>query len=193
MNQRRREHHGGSHTKLYDVWKKMRARCNSPNTPSYPYYGGRGITVCPEWDASFTTFQVWAMSSGYKLGLTLDRIDTNGNYAPDNCRWATWSTQAYNRRSNPPLTAFGETKHLTEWVKDPRCAVTIDSVSRRLRLGLTLEEALTTPPLEARRPTPERPVVICADPEGCPLPASKKGLCHKHYHRDYYRRKRRNA
>ena len=106
--------HGGTHTRLYKIWKGMRARCNNKNLPQYNDYGGRGITICDEWN-DFLIFKEWAENNGYTDSLTIDRIDNNGNYCPENCRWTTRKKQNNNKRNNLYIT-FNEKKHsLTEW------------------------------------------------------------------------------
>lgn len=90
--------HKKSNARLYTIWKGMKQRCNNPNQTSYQNYGGRGIKVCEDWETDFASFEEWALSSGYSDLLSIDRIDVEKGYSPDNCRWATCSTQSANTR-----------------------------------------------------------------------------------------------
>lgn len=107
--------HKMSGTRLYHIWVGMKGRCSNPNNQDYKRYGGRGITVCKEWVDSFANFMEWANKHGYSKKLTLDRIDYNGNYEPDNCRWATPKEQSNNRSSNRMVTIGDETMNVTQW------------------------------------------------------------------------------
>lgn len=110
--------HKKSRTRLYNIWSLMKARCNNPNNQAFKDYGGRGITVCEEWLNSFETFYEWAVSNCYADNLTIDRIDTNGNYEPSNCRWATQKEQIENRRCSVILEINGKTQTLKQWANE---------------------------------------------------------------------------
>lgn len=107
--------HGKSDTRLYRIWKDMKRRTVNPKRQNYAWYGGRGIRVCDEWFNSFVTFERWARSHGYTDELSIDRIDPDGNYCPDNCRWSSKTEQANNRNSNRLFTYNGVTKTVAEW------------------------------------------------------------------------------
>ena len=106
---------GERYPRLYGVWQSMRSRCNNPNRKKYPMYGGRGIYVCDEWNNSIEAFAEWALEEGYSEGLQLDRIDNDGPYCPENCRWVTRKENCRNTRRNKYLTLCGIRKTVAEW------------------------------------------------------------------------------
>ena len=133
--------HDMSRTRLYHIWNSMKQRCSNPNAISYKYYGAKGVAVCGEWQ-EFQPFCEWAMSNGYADNLTIDRIDSCGNYCPTNCRWATNKEQQNNTSYNRLMTYCGETHNVTQWAKItgiPRTAL-----YNRIRNGWDTEKILTT-------------------------------------------------
>lgn len=138
----RGERHGKSGTLYYAVWVGMIARCERSETDSFQMYGGRGISVCPRWKHSFLKFQK-DMGPRPK-GMSIDRIDTNGNYEPKNCRWATPKQQSRNTRRNVVLSVNGESMCISEWEQKMNLPRT--TIWQRIRkLGWTPEKAVTTP------------------------------------------------
>lgn len=100
--------HGHSKTKLYGVWCAMKRRCYYLKDKRYQHYGGRGIIVCEEWKQDYKKFESWAIANGYKPGLSIDRINNNGNYCPSNCRWTTTREQNRNYSKNRLLEFCGK-------------------------------------------------------------------------------------
>ena len=139
--------HGLSKTRIHRIWHSMYCRCYYPTTNGYERYGGRGIKICDEWINNPQSFYNWAINNGYKEGLTIDRIDVNGNYEPSNCRWVTKEVQDNNRRNNRKITYKGETKTLTQWCKEYN--INIVTLSDRLKSGLSFEEALKKPVIKS--------------------------------------------
>lgn len=136
--------HGGFGSRLYNVWNSMRQRCNNPHCRSYKNYGGRGIGICREWD-DFLVFKEWALNNGYdedaKRGeCTLDRIDVDKGYAPENCRWVSMRAQGNNKRDSIWITYNGENRPLTEWAD----IVGLDYTTlwKRYKNGLNPEQIL---------------------------------------------------
>lgn len=100
--------HGMTGSRLHTTWFNIKKRCRNPNCPDYAYYGGRGIDICDEWANSFETFMEWSINNGYNDTLTIDRIDNNKGYTPDNCRWTTPAEQSVNKRNNIYTSFHGE-------------------------------------------------------------------------------------
>lgn len=129
-----------SHTRLHNIWLGMRQRCEKPNCSGYWKYGAKGIKVCDEWQ-NFETFRDWAFANGYSESLTIDRIDSLGNYTPENCRWVTQKVQQNNRSNNVYLTYNGVKKKLEDWAKEVGMSRTV--LYNRYRHGWDVERILT--------------------------------------------------
>lgn len=135
--------HGLSKTKLHGLWRNIKGRCNNPNNPSYRFYGGRGVKMCDEWEDDFVSFYTWSLENGFKEGLQIDRVDVDGDYSPENCRWVDKITQANNTRRNIYVTIGDETKTLAQWCR--LLGVNYNSVQTRTYKGWDPVLALTTP------------------------------------------------
>ena len=134
--------HGMSASKLYGIWDAMKSRCYRKGYHGFRNYGGRGITVCEAWKQDFVVFQEWATANGYRDGLSLDRIDNDGNYCPENCRWVTMKEQENNKRNNVRIEYKGEVHTIPEWSEI--VGVSIYALYHRIHRGWSIERALTT-------------------------------------------------
>lgn len=128
---------------IYNSWGAMIKRCYHKHNNVYTLYGARGITVCDEWKDNFLLFLDWSIKNGWQLGLSIDRIDNNGNYRPENCRWATTKTQSNNRRSNRLITIDSETKTLAQWSETSGIKST--TIARRIDVGWDMTKWLIKP------------------------------------------------
>ena len=124
--------HGGHGSKLYAIWVSMRNRCNNAGSTNYKWYGGRGVKVCSEWNW-FPNFQKWALANGYAEQLTIDRVNGDGNYGPDNCRWSTMKEQNNNRRDNLWINIDGQAKTIPQW--SDLSGVSQSTIWERVRRG----------------------------------------------------------
>lgn len=132
--------HGQSHTRLYKLWKGMRRRCNDKNNDrNNKYYVSKGIMVCDEWN-DFEIFMNWAYENGYRDGLSIDRIDNNKDYCPDNCRFVTMDEQRNNTSRSRFITFNGVTKTAIDWSRET--GVKYKTIISRLNRGLPPEEVL---------------------------------------------------
>ena len=135
--------HGLCKSRLWNIWKSINARCYLKTHMHYKIYGGRDISMCDEWKNDFMSFYNWAMANGYKDDLTIDRIDVNGNYEPDNCRWITREEQQSNKRNNKIIEYDGHKYTMTNLAR--KFNINPDRFAERLRNGWTIEKALNTP------------------------------------------------
>lgn len=145
----RRKTHGKSNTPLYNVWYAINQRCYYSKNISYNNYGGRGIKMCDEWKDDFQAFYNWSISNGYKKGLQIDRIDVNGNYEPNNCRWVSNYVNANNKRNNINFTYNNKTMTLKEWCL--YFEISYKTCMTRYYRGHSIEECLNIVPLKDKR------------------------------------------
>lgn len=152
--------HGLTGNRLYTIWNGIIGRCYHTNNPNYKHYGQRGITMCSEWKNNVHEFIKWANENGYNDSLTIDRIDNNGNYEPNNCRWVDYHTQEVNKRHSKASaknatkhiwTINGETKPAIEWCKIYN--ISFPTVIYRIKkYCMKPEEALTMNKITTGRP-----------------------------------------
>lgn len=137
--------HNLSASPIYKALVAIKGRCKNPNNKNYYRYGGRGITICDEWDGDngFENFYKWSMENGYNEGLTIDRIDNSKGYSPENCRWTTQLVQMNNQRRNRFVTVDGETHSLSDWARIN--GICIGTIRDRLKRGWSEQDAVSTP------------------------------------------------
>ena len=137
--------HGETETHLYYVWYSMRKRCSCRSSKSYKDYGARGISVCEEWNNSFEAFRDFAKAKGYKEGLQIDRVDNDGNYCPENCRFVTHAENSRNTRRNKRVVYHGEEYTLPALANIKHLSAGL--VAERIRRGWSVEEAVEIMPV----------------------------------------------
>ena len=133
--------------RLYQIWYTMKRRCDDPNINDYYRYGGRGVTYCSEWE-DFNLFYNWSILNDYKEGLTLDRINNDGNYEPNNCQWVDWLTQQNKRSNNVFINYNGCTLTAAQWSR--KLGISKEVIYYRLKHGWTIDKVLNTPSRQIR-------------------------------------------
>lgn len=131
--------HGGRYTRLYEIWCGMKKRCYNKRCKAYSRYGKRGISICDDWLDSFSNFELWSKDNGYDENLTLDRIDNDGDYEPNNCRWVNRYIQANNRSTNKIVYYNGSSDTLANWCR--KLGLNYSRTSYRLNHGFTVVDA----------------------------------------------------
>lgn len=139
--------------RLYHSWHCMIERCEKEDNRYYYNYGGRGISVCEEWH-NFEVFATWALQNGYDESKTIDRINNDGNYCPENCKWSTKREQENNKRTNRKVEINGDVLNLSEWCEI--FGISQVTVQSRLRYGWDIVDAITTP-------VPKRRIILCIE------------------------------
>lgn len=137
--------HNKSRTRLYSIWHGIKQRCYNANAKNYGNYGGRGIHMCDEWKNNFESFYTWSIENGFDNGAnryecSIDRINVDGNYAPDNCRWTDAATQNNNSRNNRVFEYDGEIHTMAEWARIYN--VKYETLRSRINRGMPFEAAI---------------------------------------------------
>lgn len=133
-------------SRLYNIYRSIIKRTQNPKNKDYKNYGGRGITLCKKWGDNYENFYNWAINNGYEETLSIDRIDNNKGYCPENCRWVNAKTQINNTRANHRLTYKGETRTLAEWAE--KSGINYGAFKERIYRGWSVEKAINTPLIE---------------------------------------------
>lgn len=150
MQLRKTQFHGYARKeRLYNIWVGMKQRCRDKNIPDYENYGKKGIKVCRKWENDYLEFRKWSLSNGYRNDLTIDRIDVNKNYSPENCRWVDFLTQNNNKSDNVFLEYEGEKMTIAQW--SHRAVVKPGTFKTRINRGWSIKEALTIPTNHRRK------------------------------------------
>lgn len=144
----RKSTHRKSNSRIYNIWRTMKARCNRETCDRYKWYGGRGVLVCNEWN-DFSVFNDWAILNGYDDNLSIDRIDLNTGYYPENCRWVNAKVQANNRKNNHLITYYNETHTISEWSDITK--INYNVLRSRVRRGVPLEKIFSHEDLRCKR------------------------------------------
>lgn len=142
--------HGAANSRLYRIWHHMKWRCTNPRCAHYDNYGGRGVQLAEDWHG-FEPFQAWALTHGYTDELTIERINVDGDYCPENCAWIPRASQARNTRRTARLTFRGRSKPLPEWAEE--LGMSPSTIRSRLARGWDVSRTLATPVRKLRKPT----------------------------------------
>lgn len=129
-------HHLANKERLYNTWKCMRQRCFNPNNPSYPHYGGKGVKICDEW-MDYAGFRKWALENGYSDDLSIDRINVDGDYCPENCRWADDKVQMNNQSRNRIILHEGKSYTMAQLAE--KLGLSYSALQHRIERGWSIE------------------------------------------------------
>lgn len=134
-----------SNSRLYNIYKNMLQRCYNPKKPKYPNYGARGIVVCDEWKDDYNVFKDWAINNGYRDDLTIERVDVNGNYEPNNCKWITNLEQMWNRTDTLWVMYKGKQYCMSHILRELGLLQHMSAIKKRMKNGCDFEKAVSTP------------------------------------------------